>query len=130
MLKVEVLMGIYFDSRGGLGSDLSCDRRRAARQRLDVTLLVGSRLGRFTVVRRLPLLVEAFAKAKADITQSVPLVPIGGRSGEWEDEHPFETIQRAAGRESALGAGRKLGCGAIWLEGRSSDPRGSCSSAR
>lgn len=50
--------------------------------------------GRFTEVKRLPLLIEAFARAKARFNVPATLVLVGGHPGEWEGEHPAETIDR------------------------------------
>ncbi len=49
--------------------------------------------GRFTEVKRLPLLIEAFADARRR-TGPASLVLVGGHPGEWEGEHPLETIAR------------------------------------
>jgi glycosyltransferase involved in cell wall biosynthesis len=51
-------------------------------------------VGRFTEVKRLPLLIEAFAAARPRFTGPAALVLIGGHPGEWEGEHPLETIER------------------------------------
>jgi glycosyltransferase involved in cell wall biosynthesis len=51
-------------------------------------------VGRFTEVKRLPLLIEAFAAARPCFTGPAALVLIGGHPGEWEGEHPLETIER------------------------------------
>ncbi len=53
-------------------------------------------VGRFTEVKRLPLLIEAFAQARPDFTGPAALVLVGGHPGEWEGEHPLETIRRLA----------------------------------
>ena len=45
-------------------------------------------VGRFTEVKRIPLLVRAYARAKARFSQPAPLVIWGGFPGEWEGEHP------------------------------------------
>jgi glycosyltransferase involved in cell wall biosynthesis len=55
-------------------------------------------VGRFTEVKRLPLLVEAFARAQAEFGERAALVLIGGHPGEWEGEHPAETIERTGAR--------------------------------
>jgi glycosyltransferase involved in cell wall biosynthesis len=52
-----------------------------------VTLYVG----RFTEVKRVPLLVRAHARAP--FTRRSPLVLLGGFPGEWEGEHPFQTVR-------------------------------------
>ena len=50
--------------------------------------------GRFTEVKRLPLLIEAFARARPRFRTRTALVLLGGYPGEWEGEHPIETIER------------------------------------
>ena len=82
-------------------------RRPAASptQEADLAALDGTVLlyvGRFTEVKRLPLLIEAFAAARAGASTSPRrLVLVGGHPGEWEGEHPIETIER-------LGVARRL----------------------
>jgi glycosyltransferase involved in cell wall biosynthesis len=51
-------------------------------------------VGRFTAVKRLPFLIEAFADAHRRAPGPMSLVLIGGHPGEWEGEHPWETIER------------------------------------
>ncbi|HEY5333697.1 MAG TPA: glycosyltransferase family 4 protein [Solirubrobacterales bacterium] len=51
-------------------------------------------VGRFTAVKRLPVLIEAFALAQEQVTGPASLVLIGGHPGEWEGEHPAKTIER------------------------------------
>ena len=51
-------------------------------------------VSRFTAVKRLPLLIEAFAKAQARARMPASLVIVGGHPGEWEGEHPDETVER------------------------------------
>jgi glycosyltransferase involved in cell wall biosynthesis len=71
----------------------------------DVERLVGGPIllyvGRFTEVKRLPLLLEAFAAARAR-TGAGSLVIVGGHPGEWEGEHPIETIERLGLRDVHL----------------------------
>lgn len=55
-------------------------------------------VGRFTAVKRLPLLIEAHQRAAAAFGWPVPLVILGGFPGEWEGEHPIETVQRLGAR--------------------------------
>ena len=50
--------------------------------------------GRFTEVKRLPLLLEAYARARPRFLEPTALVLLGGYPGEWEGEHPIETIER------------------------------------
>ncbi len=59
---------------------------------LDGTVLLYT--GRFTDVKRLPLLLEAFAQAQPRIEERTALVLLGGYPGEWEGEHPLEAIER------------------------------------
>ena len=51
-------------------------------------------VGRFTEVKRLSLLVEAFARARRAAHRPAALVLVGGYPGEWEGEHPIETVER------------------------------------
>ena len=51
-------------------------------------------VGRFTAVKRLPLLIEAYARARAAFDRPAPLVVLGGFPGEWEGEHPLEAVAR------------------------------------
>jgi glycosyltransferase involved in cell wall biosynthesis len=50
-------------------------------------------VGRFTQVKRLPLLVRAYARARERFDVRAPLVLVGGHPGEWEGEHPLETVE-------------------------------------
>jgi glycosyltransferase involved in cell wall biosynthesis len=50
--------------------------------------------GRFTEVKRLPLLLEAYVLARMRFEGPTALVLLGGYPGEWEGEHPIETIER------------------------------------
>jgi glycosyltransferase involved in cell wall biosynthesis len=61
-------------------------------------------VGRFTEIKRLPLLIEAFAEARQRCHGPVSLVLLGGHPEEWEGEHPIETIER-------------LGCPNVFLAG-------------
>jgi glycosyltransferase involved in cell wall biosynthesis len=51
-------------------------------------------IGRFTEVKRLPLLIEAYARARDGFVQRAPLVLVGGFPGEWEGEHPLDAVRR------------------------------------
>src|SRR3954447_918625 len=55
-------------------------------------------VGRFTEVKRLPLLVRAFAHAQRATDTRASLVLLGGHPGEWEGEHPYEAIERSGAR--------------------------------
>jgi glycosyltransferase involved in cell wall biosynthesis len=59
-------------------------------------------VGRFTEVKRLPLLLEAFADARTRMEPAATLVLVGGHPGEWEGEHPAETIERLGLRDVLL----------------------------
>jgi glycosyltransferase involved in cell wall biosynthesis len=67
----------------------------------DVTFLY---VGRFTEVKRVPLLIEAFTRARARLGGGISLVIVGGHPGEWEGEHPADAIDRL-GAEGILLAG-------------------------
>jgi glycosyltransferase involved in cell wall biosynthesis len=67
---------------------------------LDGTVLLA--VGRFTEVKRLPLLIEAFAEAQTAFDERAALVLIGGYPGEWEGEHPAEAIARSGARDVFL----------------------------
>jgi glycosyltransferase involved in cell wall biosynthesis len=51
-------------------------------------------VGRFTEVKRLPLLMEAYGHGRPGFARRAPLVLVGGFPGEWEGEHPLEAIRR------------------------------------
>ena len=51
-------------------------------------------VSRFTAVKRLPLLIEAYAEARERFTRRAPLVLVGGHPGEWEGEHPYDAVRR------------------------------------
>jgi glycosyltransferase involved in cell wall biosynthesis len=61
-------------------------------------------VGRYTAVKRLPLLISAHARAVAQLGRPAPLVLVGGHPGEWEGEHPLATA-------------RRLGNGQVFLAG-------------
>lgn len=70
-----------------------------AYEEADLSALGGTVLtyvGRFTEVKRLPLLIEAFAQARPRFTGAAALALVGGHPDEWEGEHPIETIERLA----------------------------------
>ena len=58
----------------------------------DSTILLS--VSRFTEVKRLPLLIEAFAAARPRFDRPTTLVLLGGFPGEWEGEHPLDAIAR------------------------------------
>jgi glycosyltransferase involved in cell wall biosynthesis len=59
-------------------------------------------VGRFTAVKRLPLLIEAWARAVPSLPPTASLVLLGGHPGEWEGEHPLEAIERTGARNVLL----------------------------
>ena len=59
-------------------------------------------VGRFTAVKRVGLLVRAFARARPRFERPAPLVLVGGFPGEWEGEHPLEAIAAVGGRDVFL----------------------------
>ncbi|MEA2418202.1 MAG: glycogen synthase [Thermoleophilaceae bacterium] len=61
-------------------------------------------VGRFTEVKRVPLLIRAHASARERFARPAPLVLLGGFPGEWEGEHPLETV-RATGDPDVFLAG-------------------------
>ncbi|MGV1047151.1 MAG: glycosyltransferase family 4 protein [Solirubrobacterales bacterium] len=63
----------------------------------DLAALEGTVLlyvGRFTEVKRMSLLIEAFALARPRFRGPAALVLLGGHPGEWEGEHPIEAVER------------------------------------
>jgi glycosyltransferase involved in cell wall biosynthesis len=59
-------------------------------------------VGRFTAVKRIPLLIEAYGRARPGFNTRAPLVILGGFPGEWEGEHPVETIRRTGATDVFL----------------------------
>jgi glycosyltransferase involved in cell wall biosynthesis len=71
----------------------------------DISVLEGTVLvysGRYTEVKRIPLLIRAFARASFD--SPTGLVLLGGYPGEWEGEHPLEVV-RSSGASGVFLAG-------------------------
>jgi glycosyltransferase involved in cell wall biosynthesis len=59
-------------------------------------------VGRFTAVKRLPLLISAHARAVERLGKPAPLVLVGGHPGEWEGEHPLAAARRIGNRHVFL----------------------------
>jgi glycosyltransferase involved in cell wall biosynthesis len=59
-------------------------------------------VGRFTKVKRLPLLIRAFDAARPRFSRPAALVLLGGYPGEWEGEHPADVIRRLGARDVFL----------------------------
>jgi glycosyltransferase involved in cell wall biosynthesis len=51
-------------------------------------------VGRFTAVKRLPLLLRAYARVRARLGPVAPLLIWGGHPGEWEGTHPYNLAGR------------------------------------
>jgi len=63
-------------------------------------------VGRFTEVKRIPLLVRAFARAGGRFDRSTPLVLLGGYPGEWEGQHPLRAVEEAGAQNVFLAGWR------------------------
>jgi glycosyltransferase involved in cell wall biosynthesis len=61
-------------------------------------------VGRYTAVKRLPLLIKAHTQTLAQLGKPLPLVLVGGHPGEWEGEHPL-AVARALDNEQVFLAG-------------------------
>ncbi|MGH2781188.1 MAG: glycosyltransferase family 4 protein, partial [Thermoleophilaceae bacterium] len=61
-------------------------------------------VGRFTAVKRVPLLIRAHARARERFERPAPLVLLGGFPGEWEGEHPLAAV-RETGNPAVFLAG-------------------------
>ena len=59
-------------------------------------------VGRYTEVKRIGLLIEAYAVARERFARRAPLVLVGGFPGEWEGEHPLETVRRTGAQDVFL----------------------------
>jgi glycosyltransferase involved in cell wall biosynthesis len=52
-------------------------------------------VGRYTEVKRIPLLIRAHARARERFERRAPLVLLGGFPGEWEGEHPLGVVRQS-----------------------------------
>ncbi len=59
-------------------------------------------VGRYTAVKRIGLLIRAYARARERFETSAPLVLLGGFPDEWEGEHPLEAIEASGARDVFL----------------------------
>jgi glycosyltransferase involved in cell wall biosynthesis len=59
-------------------------------------------VGRYNEVKRIPLLIHAHARARERLATPAPLVLLGGFPGEWEGEHPLETVRQTGDPEVFL----------------------------
>jgi len=66
-------------------------------------------VGRYTEVKRLPLLIRAHARARERFEHPAPLVLLGGFPGEWEGEHPLEVVEATGDPEVFLAGWRGHG---------------------
>jgi D-inositol-3-phosphate glycosyltransferase len=51
-------------------------------------------VGRFTAVKRLPLLLRAYKRVRSRLGPVAPLLIWGGHPGEWEGEHPYSLVKK------------------------------------
>jgi len=63
-------------------------------------------VGRFTAVKRLPLLIAAHARASERLGTPAPLVLVGGYPGEREGEHPLAAAARLGNQHVFLAGWR------------------------
>ena len=63
-------------------------------------------VGRYTEVKRIPLLIRAHARAREHFERRAPLVLLGGFPGEWEGEHPLEVVQETGNPDVFLAGWR------------------------
>ena len=70
-------------------------------------------VSRFTAVKRLPLLIRAWARATPDLPDDAGLVLLGGYPGEWEGEHPCDAIAAGGARNVFLAAGDALALASV-----------------
>jgi glycosyltransferase involved in cell wall biosynthesis len=63
-------------------------------------------VGRYTEVKRIPLLIRAYARARERFEQRAPLVLIGGYPGEWEGEHPLDVMRETDAQDVFLAGWR------------------------
>ena len=62
--------------------------------------------GRFTALKRIPLMIAAYAKASGRFNRRAPLVLLGGFPGEFEGPHPLEVIEQAGAGDVFLAGWR------------------------
>jgi glycosyltransferase involved in cell wall biosynthesis len=84
------------------GWDQSCRPGSVRYSLADLSAFAGSTgvhpvllyVGRFTAVKRLPLLLRAYARVRSRLGPVAPLLVWGGYPGEWEGEHPYSLVTR------------------------------------
>jgi glycosyltransferase involved in cell wall biosynthesis len=92
-----------WDQSGRPGSIAYRDEQLAPFRAADTVFLY---VGRYTAVKRLPLLISAHARAVERLGKPAPLVLVGGHPGEWEGEHPLVTARRIGNRQVFLAGWR------------------------
>jgi glycosyltransferase involved in cell wall biosynthesis len=92
-----------WDPSGRPGSIAYRDEQLAPFRAADTVFVY---VGRFTAVKRLPLLISAHARAVERLGKPAPLVLVGGHPGEWEGEHPLTTARRIGNRQVFLAGWR------------------------
>jgi glycosyltransferase involved in cell wall biosynthesis len=92
-----------WDRSGRPGSIAYADEELAPFRAGDTVFLY---VGRYTAVKRLPLLISAHARAVARLGTPAPLVLVGGHPGEWEGEHPLATARRIGNGQAFLAGWR------------------------
>jgi glycosyltransferase involved in cell wall biosynthesis len=63
-------------------------------------------VGRYTEVKRVPLLIRAYAHARERFARRAPLVILGGYPGEYEGEHPQAVIDQTGAQDVFLAGWR------------------------
>ncbi|MFL5826390.1 MAG: glycosyltransferase family 4 protein [Thermoleophilaceae bacterium] len=63
-------------------------------------------VGRYTDVKRIPLMIRAHQRALEATGADAPLVILGGYPGEWEGEHPLDVIRSTGARDVFLAGWR------------------------
>jgi DeoR/GlpR family transcriptional regulator of sugar metabolism len=63
-------------------------------------------VGRYTEVKRIPLLIRAHARARNRFMRPAPLVLLGGFPGEWEGEHPLAVVRETGNPDVFLAGWR------------------------
>ncbi|MFL5844938.1 MAG: glycosyltransferase family 4 protein [Solirubrobacteraceae bacterium] len=81
------------------GVDLELFDRRVVDRPAETTVIF---VGRFTAVKRIGLLIEAWAAAEPHFDVPASLAIVGGYPGEAEGEHPAEAIARTGARHVHL----------------------------
>jgi glycosyltransferase involved in cell wall biosynthesis len=95
-----------WDTSGVPGSVAYDERDLEAFSGLGPVLLY---VGRYTEVKRLPLLIRAYTRARERFDMRAPLVLLGGYPGEWEGQHPLEAIEEAGAEDVFLAGWRGHG---------------------